>query len=345
MRSPKRKSLYTSRYFRDSASLGFKLYVLCVMTLNVAGYILLLRYTRTVDGPMYISTTTVVMIEVAKLICSLLMLVRDNRSIGAMIRDVYKNVFCNPTDTFKMCIPSIIYMIQNNLAFVALSNLDAGTYQVTYQLKIVTTALFSVALLRKNISWLQWFAILVLFSGVACVQLQPGAFSQKSDPHMNFAVGLAAILAACLCSGFAGVYFEKVLKGSDTSLWIRNVQMYLFGIVSGLVGVYTKDYGKVMENGFFYGYTPYVWAIVAAGSIGGLYTSVVVKYTDNIIKGFSTAISIILSSIGSFYLFGKNISLLFCLGSLLVMVAIFLYGMPRKVAPKPSESSATTKPV
>ena len=47
-----------------------------------------------------------------------------------MMRDVYHNVFCNPMDSFKMCVPSIIYALQNNLAFVALSNLDAATYQV-----------------------------------------------------------------------------------------------------------------------------------------------------------------------------------------------------------------------
>ena len=47
-----------------------------------------------------------------------------------MMRDVYHNVLCNPMDSFKMCVPSIIYALQNNLAFVALSNLDAATYQV-----------------------------------------------------------------------------------------------------------------------------------------------------------------------------------------------------------------------
>lgn len=38
-------------------------------------------------------------------------------------------------------------------------------------------------------------------------------------------VGVAAVLVACCSSGFAGVYFEKILKESKQSVWIRNIQL------------------------------------------------------------------------------------------------------------------------
>jgi len=38
-------------------------------------------------------------------------------------------------------------------------------------------------------------------------------------------MGFGAVLLATLTSGFAGVYFEKILKTGPTSVWMRNIQL------------------------------------------------------------------------------------------------------------------------
>lgn len=67
--------------------------------------------------------------------------------------------------------PAFCYVIQNNLLFFALSKLDAATYQVTYQLKILTTAFFAVIILHRKLALLKWVSLILLTCGVALVQV------------------------------------------------------------------------------------------------------------------------------------------------------------------------------
>ncbi|XP_053736450.1 CMP-sialic acid transporter isoform X3 [Synchiropus splendidus] len=247
-----------------------------------------------------------------------------------------EHIIFSPKELLKLSVPSVVYAIQNNMAFLALSNLDAAVYQVTYQLKIPCTALCTVLMLNRSLSRLQWFSVFMLCAGVTLVQWKP-AEATKVQIEQNPVLGFTAIAIAVLCSGFAGVYFEKVLKSSDTSLWVRNIQMYLSGIVVTLIGVLVTDGENVLEKGFFFGYTPWVLFVIFLASVGGLYTSVVVKYTDNIMKGFSAAAAIVLSTVASVMLFGLQITITFASGAAMVCVSIYLYGLPKQDTSKVSQ--------
>lgn len=215
--------------------------------------------------------------------------------------------------------------------------------QVTYQLKILTTALFSVILLSKKLSSLQWVSLVTLFVGVAMVQLS-GQASEKSSQDQNHLIGLSAVILSCLSSGFAGVYFEKMLKGSDASVWLRNVQLGMFGSMSALIGMFVKDWGTIADKGFFYAYSPLVWSVIIQQAVGGLVVAVVVKFADNILKGFATSLSIIISCIAAVFLFGFTITIQFTIGAALVMTAIYLYGKPQSVKPAAGPVLPTTVP-
>lgn len=49
------------------------------------------------------------------------------RALNSILR---QEIVHKPVETLKLAIPSGIYTLQNNLLYVALSNLDAATYQV-----------------------------------------------------------------------------------------------------------------------------------------------------------------------------------------------------------------------
>ena len=96
-------------------------------------------------------------------------------------------------------------------------------------------------------------------------------------PHHNSFVGLCAVLAAVCSSGFAGVYFERILKGTRPSLWLRNIQLASFSVVFGLGGAYWKDGDRIHESGFLQGYDSTVWTVVCLQAMSGLIVAVVIK--------------------------------------------------------------------
>jgi UDP-galactose transporter len=160
-------------------------------------------------------------------------------------------------ESWKLAIPAVLYTLQNTLQYLAVSNLDAATFQVTYQLKILTTAIFSVLMLGTSLSPRKWISLLLLIVGVSIIQVPqhtavPVVADTKIWPrtleelrklgsiaaakitrsasyegieadraahvtHMNSRVGLIAVLIACALSGLAGVTFEKILKTSSSS--------------------------------------------------------------------------------------------------------------------------------
>ena len=127
-------------------------------------------------------------------------------------------------------------------------------------------------------------------------------------------------------SGFAGVYFEKILKGTKQTVWLRNVQLGVIGAGIGMVTTMLNNGAEVNEKGFFFGYDLVVWGAVCLQSLGGLVVAVVVKYADNILKGFATSAAIVFSMLASMYLFAFSPSIQFYFGTVLVMLAVYMYG-------------------
>jgi len=238
------------------------------------------------------------------------------------------SVFSDRKEALKTAIPAICYLIQNNLQYVAVGYLDASTYAVLYQLKILTTALLSVVILRKELACIQWVSLGLLTAGVSAVvlsQMSTNASTHGKSTDMIMP-GLVAVLTACLMSGLAGVYFEKLLKGSTVSLWARNLQLAVYSIVIGLVGLYGDRPNFSITTDFFHGYTSSVWLSILNNAFGGLLVAIVIKYADVILKNFAASLSIILTATVSALFLGATINGWFSIGTFIVMYAMFLYG-------------------
>ena len=130
----------------------------------------------------------------------------------------------NKRETLKVCVPALIYVVQNNLYFFALKRVEATLFsvklifklkflliQISYQLRILTTAVLSILLLRRAFSRVQGAALCISVIGVCLVQLgsskEEGKLENIKSKNDEQFLGLITVFVMCWTSAFAGLFF------------------------------------------------------------------------------------------------------------------------------------------
>lgn len=238
-------------------------------------------------------------------------------------------------ESIKLIIPAALYLLQNNLLFVALSHLSVPTYQISNQGKLLTTAIISRVLLKKHISAMQYCAIALLGLGVAVVQLSEHHInvslqskadsSGGTDGQQNQWLGLLAVFVSCFTSGFAGVYFEFVLKSTKQSVHCRNFQLAFWSCLFAIIHIVSKDMSQVETHGLFHGFDGIVILVVVAQAMTGFVVSMMLKYADALLKGFAISVAVIVASVASIFLFDTKVNGIFFVGASMVGIAVKMY--------------------
>ena len=102
------------------------------------------------------------------------------------------------------------------------------------------------------------------------VQLSQQASNALALSNLGNVKGIIAVTLATITSGLAGTLVEKLLKSSNSDLWIRNGQISLIGFLMSVVGCFVNDRKSIISQGILYGYTPIVWGVITLQAIGGL---------------------------------------------------------------------------
>jgi len=367
---------------------------LVVFAVQNAGAVLLMRYSKLQNGPAYSNLAAVMMQELIKLGVSTLLYANECRGVGAMVTALRADLRDNVVEWVQLAVPAALYTLQNVMLFVGAAHLEAAIAQVTYQAKILFTAVFSVLLLGKRLSPNQWLGLAMLVVGVLCVQglmdqLIPSfdsfapavpspplaalnatrrggkaimqahhkgkgaggrllhASHKARHPHPPSAsaaaaaaaagggggapqipmLGIGAMLLAAVCSSFASVYFEKMLKGGKKpSLWLRNMQLAAYSALIAVASLLCTADPVAREQGLLHGFDGITWAVVLTQSLGGIIVAVCIKYADNILRTFSQTVAVIFGAFGSYFLFDFHITASFNVGMVFVGIAILLYG-------------------
>jgi len=317
---------------------------LAFLVLQNSSHVLLLRYSRICPGECkeYAAGVAVFFAEVFKLVFCLAVLLCVERGPVGLFAKLRSDIWERKADTLKVSVPAFCYTLQNNLQFVAASHLGAALLQLLYQTKTLSTAIFGVVILAKALRCNQWVALTVLVVGVVMAQ---GSQQTASANKGSVVVGVGAALGVSICSGFASVYLEKILKGDKTSIWVRNVQLCLFSLPLQLLAVYQREWDRVTSNGWMHGFCLTTWFVVCQFAFGGLLVAIVIRYADNNLKNLGMALAIIASCLVSIPLFDFRPNGKFWGGAACVCVSIFLYAYtPKPVTPYLPVSAADRTP-
>jgi drug/metabolite transporter (DMT)-like permease len=129
----------------------------------------------------------------------------------------------------RFSLTAFLFFVQNNMGFVVLLYFSASSFQLLMNLRIVAVAIFSMLLLNKSPTQLQWCFIILLCTGGT----QHFLSIQGDEPLSESSIlGLGAMLLTVATSALANVYNQLALQ-SDTQqpLMLQNMFLYSYGVI------------------------------------------------------------------------------------------------------------------
>jgi len=301
---------------------------------------ILITYSQNdAGGYDYDKNTSVLLSELCKIVLSAGLLYREFQINPNPESPLVGPIF--DLSTLSYAVPALLYVVHNNIIFVALELIGPTTYQLFNNLKIVTTGFVFRIFLKRKLRVHQWMAILLLLLGMCVTQMHPteNHSSRTEQPFLGF----LWMMALSTCSAFAGVYNEFLIKKDEQSVYWKNIQLYSFGtlacllsnIVSYLFSGSTSEASAPVEpKGFLHGFGLCAWLVVFLNGVLGQIISLIFKYADNIVKVYAASGAILSTSFISHYLFGTPLTLELCIGIMVALLSMFFYFFSPQVLAK-----------
>jgi UDP-sugar transporter A1/2/3 len=297
--------------------------VLVILCLQNSMFTVLRRYSQGILKENYSKHEVLLMGELIKLAVAAWM-IKGGLEDETTFQDRLKYL---ASTSRKMAVLALIYGAMNILSFISLRNIGAGMFTIFAQCKILTTATFSTFILNRKYSLTQWRALIALMFGVLLFSEPIWSKSENltsSNTEANVFVGTSAVLIEVTLSGFASIYFEKVIKTDPLkiNIWERNFQLALGSLPVYLAFIAFEGGGEVGIGG---GWSFISWLVSFLGAAGGLLVALSIKYGDSILKTLATTGAIILSSVLDHVLLGGPLTPVMMIAGVQVVLAICNY--------------------
>ena len=310
-----------------------------LLVFQISGFYLLVQHTKTMPGEPYDHLVVVLFIELTKVVTCTVMIARESVRLAGSVSEAANDGFgifeflTNKHQrevTLKLAIPAACYALQNNLTFVAIAHLGATVAQVVIQTKTLSTAAFSIVLIGRRFSLSDWASFFLLVVGVGVVlssESHPPSEHVEDVAHNlgSFTTGVAAASSVAILSGVAGVYLELMFTKAGNSLWVRNLQLCCYTVPLQLCALGYDRVGSPNPPSLLRGFYTSTIFVILFQAFGGILISMVIKYAGNMPKTFAAAVSLVITSLISFFFMGHGLDPTFWLGMLLVVISTLIY--------------------
>jgi UDP-sugar transporter A1/2/3 len=236
--------------------------------------------------------------------------------------------------------PALMYAFKNILQFSAAKYMDAPTYQVLKNLNIIATGIMFYFTFGRSLDRRQFECMILLLVGVSLIQMKPENAGQF---QFNSLWGLFLCFIIAVLSAGGGIYTELLIKkAQQKSLHIQNLQLYAFGILcNALLYFWDRDPSKFFYEGLM---TYQAFCVIFTTVTSGLAASMLLKYADNIVKVYSSGLSVVFTAFYAIGYMNFQPSMLFWFGTIIIIICIDIYYMKlvvnatSAVAPKPTDA-------
>lgn len=141
-----------------------------------------------------------------------------------------------------------------------------------------------------------------------------------------------------------GTFMEAKLKDRSASLFVRNIQLGLFGCLTSLVvsGFNGDLFTIIIPWGFLHGFTASTWIVIISNMAGGYLVALILKHLGNMVKAFAAGTAVVAVVLGSWIFFDAQLSLFFVIGATSVLFGNGLYTYANSQNSKTNVTASTS---
>mmetsp|Transcript_25856 Transcript_25856/g.86928 ORF Transcript_25856/g.86928 Transcript_25856/m.86928 type:complete len:352 (-) Transcript_25856:221-1276(-) len=235
-----------------------------------------------------------------------------------------RHLSISKADFAQYAVPALVFFAQNNLSFLALQHMSSSAFQLLMNTRIVTVAILSIIVLRKQFNTLEWVSIVLLMLGAMQYQLSScAAAAYRVDSS-----GLVIMAAIVCCAAGGNVYTQKVMqKKMDQPLMLQNAMLYLWGVLFNCA-----NWAFSVLN------APSDAPVAVFGNVGskevfsmvfyaayGLSISVILKRFGAVTRTFINSSAICATALVDVLCFGESVTLLELTTFATIMIAVFIH--------------------